>query len=175
MAKSNGPVENTKPVETAALHGAGETWVEENAKLIVGLMVVLIVVGLGYAGMQILGKRQERTAQDEYYAVAQKYEKAKGEFDQAKFEQFAPAGQAKTGGKAASGDLEKDYGTVITDLDKIAREHAGTTAGAQAAILAGDTYLQYKQPDKAVELARLTSDKLSDSHTLNHLSRMLLG
>lgn len=169
------PVASGQTVNTAALHTGARGWVEENAKLIVGALALLIFAGIVFAVMQFIGRKQERAAQEAYYSVAVKFEKAKGEFDQAKFEQFAPAGQEKGTAKAATGDLEKDYGTVITDLEKIAREHAGTTAGAQAAILAGDTYIQYKQPEKAVELARMTSEKLNDTHTLKHLSNMLLG
>ncbi|HVK62637.1 MAG TPA: tetratricopeptide repeat protein [Bdellovibrionales bacterium] len=163
-----------KPAQTAPAVNPTH-WAEEHAKLIVSVAVGAIVVALGFIGWQYLGKRQERTAQDAYYAVAQKYEKAREEFERAKFNEFAPADQKTPGAKAATGDLQKDYGTIVTDLESVARDHAGTAAGAQAAILASNTYIEYKQPEKAIEISRMTADKLSDSHTLKQLTNMMLG
>ena len=75
----------------------------------------------------------------------------------------------------ASGDLEKDYGAVISDLETVARKRAGTTAAAEASILLADTYLNYKKPERAVEFAQLASEKLGSRNTLSALARVLWG
>jgi tetratricopeptide (TPR) repeat protein len=160
----------TTQVAAAQIH-----WAEEHAKAITGFIVFLLICGAAYMAMGFFAKRQERAATEEFYSVAAKFHKAKEEYDQAKYRDAAPKGEKVPDGKVATGDLQKDYGTIVSDLEKIARDRAGTSAGAEAGILAGDTYLQYKQPDKAVELARLNIDKLSDGQTLKHLSSMLLG
>ena len=158
---------------------SGVSWAEKNAKLIVALLVIAILGGLGYAGLQWVGRKQERAAQEAYYAAESKFTKLKEGFERAKFKAFMPE-QSKDDPKAppavaATGDLAKDYGTVIDDLDRIAHEFAGTTGGAQAGILAGETYLSYKQADKAIAVVQVAAQKLKPTQTLQQLSQVLWG
>lgn len=168
-------VRNADPLQ-AGLAG-GLNWVEENAKLVAALVVIAILGGIGYIGLQLVGKRQERQAQEAYFAAEAKYAKIKEGFERAKFKAFLPPEQqaSQPDAQAASGDLSKDYGTVVADLEKVAKDYAGTTASAQAALLAADTYLQYKQADKALELAQIPAQKLSKDHTLHHLGSVMWG
>lgn len=156
---------------------SGFNWVEDNAKLFVVLIIIAVLGGIAYASLQYVNRRQETQAQEAYYKAEAPFMKKKEEFERAKFKDFMPAEQAKAqpAAVAASGDLAKDYGSDLQGLETVAKEHAGTSAGAQAAILAGETYLTYKQPDKAIELAQIPATKLSASHTLGQLSRVLWG
>ena len=97
-------------------------------------------------------------------------------FEKSKFKAFMPADQVDKGpSEVATGDIAKDYGPLITGLESTAREYAGTAAGGQAAILVAQTYLQYKNPDKAAEYAQLSALKLPKDHTLAVLGRILWG
>lgn len=158
---------------------SGLDFFEENAKLLAVLVVVAILAGLGYVGFQYVQKRQERSAQDAYYAVEARFTKLKEGYDRAKLQALMPGSvppaDAKNESKPASGNLEQDYGSVLGDLEKVAREHAGTTAGAQASILLGETYLEYKQPEKAVEIAQVSAKSLGAGSLAGSLSRVLWG
>ncbi|MES2964988.1 MAG: tetratricopeptide repeat protein [Bdellovibrionota bacterium] len=154
-------------------------WVEDNAKVVVAVLVIAILASIGYAGLQWVGRRQERAAQEAYYMAESKFTKLKEGFDKAKFKAFLPP--TKTDDPSApketpaSGDLAKDYGTVLGDLEKIAKDHAGTAAGAQAGLLVADTYVSYKQPDKAIEYVQVAATKLKPNQTLQQLSVMMWG
>ncbi len=154
----------------------GFNWIEDNAKIVVAVIVIAVLGGLGYAGVQIVSNRQEKAAQNEYYKVEAPFLKKREAFEKTKFKAFMPAESAdKTPGEIATGDLAKDYGALITGLETTAKEYSGTAAGGQAAILTAQTYLDYKQPDKAVEYAELAATKLPKGHTLGLLATVLWG
>lgn len=155
----------------------GLSFVEDNAKVFVALAVIAVIAALGYLGFQFVEKRQEQAAQEVFYGVEAKYNKIHEAFERAKFQSIMPdlAQKDKDAPKAATGNLEQDYGTLIADLEKVAREHSGTAGGAQAAILAAETYLSYNQPDKAIEVIQLPAKNLPSKHLLTGLSKMLWG
>lgn len=157
---------------------SGLNWMEDNAKVVVALIVIAILASIGYAGLQWVGRRNERQAQEAYYAAESKYTKLKEGFDRAKFKAFMPPTQENDPAvkeTPATGDLAKDYGAVIGELEKVAKDHAGTAAGAQAGLLAADTYVSYDQPDKAIEVVQLAANKLKTNQTLQQLSVMMWG
>lgn len=155
------------------------SWIEHNSAIVVGLIAVIVLGAIVYSVSIWWSGRAEKKAQEAYYAVESKYAKIKEGFDRAKYKALMPQAAAgkddKSASPAASGDLAKDYGTVISDLEKVARDHAGTAAGAQAAILAADTYLNYQQPDKAIEIARAGAQSMSEKNMLASLVKMELG
>lgn len=152
-------------------------WVEDNAKVIAALVVLLVLAGIAHVAFNAYWDRQERKAQGEYFAAESKYAKLKEGFDRAKFKGLVPTPKTATPEKAeaATGDLAKDYGSVLPELEKVAKDRDGTTAGAQAAILVAETYLEYKQADKAAEYAQLPAKSLAKSNVLAPLSQVLLG
>lgn len=160
----------------------GMSFLERNAKVVLALAIVAILAGLGYAGLQFVQSRQERVAQNAYYDAEKDYVKIRDGFDQARFRTLRPevrpdapqAEDARTSAPA-TGDLEKDYGSVLAKLEAVALEHKGTAGGAQAAILVAETYLNYNQPDKAVEFARIPAESLPAGHVLGTLAKTLLG
>lgn len=156
-------------------------WVEHNSKVVVALVAVAFLAAIAYVIFNSFKSYQERSAQKDYYAAELKYTKLREGYDRAKFKAMMPPGAAaaedktKTPDAPASGDVTKDYGAALSDLEKVARDHAGTSAGAQAAILAGETYLEYKQADKAAEVLQLPVKALSDKHLLANLAKMAYG
>lgn len=152
---------------------AASSWIEKNAKLLAGLIAVAILVGIGFIISEWLGSRAERKAQEAYYAIEAKYTKIKEGFDRAKLGALAQDTKEKP--QLPSGDLNKDYGTISSELESFARENAKTSAGAQAAILAANLYLTYQQPEKAVEIAQIPATNLSGNRLLANLAKILWG
>jgi hypothetical protein len=168
-------VKNPDAVQKQIL--GGWHWVENNAGIVFGLAGLLLLGGIIWVVMNWMGDRKEAKAQEAYYAVESKFMKIKDGFDRAKYSALMPglAGQTKAEDKAASGDLTKDYGALMTDLEKVARDHAGTAAGAQAAILAADTYLAYNQATKASELAQIPAKNMKAQTLPGSLARVVWG
>ena len=154
-------------------------WVEDNVKVLAGLLVILVVGGIVYVCAQAYNDHQEKKAQTDYFAVESKYTKLHDGFEKAKYKAMMPAATAPKDAPgdsaAASGDLAKDYGSLPADFEKVAHDHSGTAAGAQAALTAGQLYLEYKQADKAVELAQMPVKALGKNDLLAQLSRVLWG
>lgn len=152
-------------------------WVEDHAKILAAVLVLLVIAGLAHVAFHSYWDRQERKAQAEYFAAESKFAKIKEGFDRAKYKGLIPPSKTnpEKADTPATGDLAKDYGSVLPELEKVARERSGTAAGAQAAILVGETYLEYKQADKAAEFAEMPVKALSKSNVLNPLGRVLWG
>ncbi len=170
-------IKNADAVQSAL--AGGFNWAEQNSKIVVALLVIAVLGAAGYAGLQWVGRRQERSAQEAYYGAESKYTKLKEGFDRAKFKAFMPPTQKDDPSApkevAASGDLTKDYGPAMNDLEQVAKNFAGTAAGAQAGLLVADTYISYKQPEKAIEVSQIAATKLKPSQTLQQLSQMMWG
>lgn len=152
-------------------------FVEHNAGAFASVIVLALVAAAAYGIWNWFGARQERAAQRDYYKVEASYTKIKEGFDRAKYKSLMPPTAAKDEkpSQPATGDLAKDYGTVPADLEKIARENAGTSAGAQAAILAADLYMTYKQPEKAISVAETAAKGMGKNTVLGGLSKMIWG
>jgi tetratricopeptide (TPR) repeat protein len=178
-SNSNGapplPVHNPDQIQKTLLDGV--SWVQRNMKVLVAVGVVFVIAAVAHIVAHSFWDYQERKAQEAYYAAESKFTKLKEGFDRAKLQAMMPAGmgQSQATDKPATGNLEADFGALITEFEKVAREQAGTAAGAQAAIVAAETYLEYNQPEKAAEVAGIAVQKLNKKHLLNHLARIQLG
>ena len=154
------------------------SWIEKNSHVVVIALELAVVGALGTSVWNWWTARMEKKVQESFYTVEAKYTKIKEGFDRAKFKAMMPAmvqKDDKTNDPAATGDLAKDYGSIPGDLEKIAREHAGTAAGAQAAILGADLYLAHQQADKAIELAQIPAKSMGDKYMLANLAKILWG
>jgi predicted negative regulator of RcsB-dependent stress response len=167
-------VKDADAVQGQLLHSAH--WIEDNAKMVIVLITIAIVGGIAYAAWAGLTNRQERIAQEAYYKAEAPFMKKREAFEKTKFKAFMPANPAdKTPGETASGDIVKDYGSNLTEMESVAKDYAGTTGGSQAAIFVAQTYMDYKNADKAIEYAQLPALKLGKDHTLSQLGRILWG
>jgi len=167
-------IKNADAVQGQLLEGAH--WLEDNAKLVFAIITVAILAGLVYSVWTVIEKHQEKAAQEAYYSAEAPFAKKRDAFEKTKFKAFMPPDQNdKTPGEVATGDLAKDYAIVLPPMEKVAKDYAGTAGGSQAAILVAQTYLEYKNPDKAIEFAQIPATKLSKNNTLAVLGKMLWG
>lgn len=154
-------------------------FLEANKGLVAGLVVIAALAGVGVVGWEFFSERKEISAQESFYSVEKTYSEKREKFDQAKY-------GALTGGKVdemikagtavrASGDLAKDYGTTIEELEAFASEHKGTTAGVQASLLAAETRIQYQQPDQAAASLDTAVKSTKANSLVGGLARMAQG
>lgn len=141
--------------------------------VVIAVIAAVAIGGIGYATNGALKSRAELKAQNAFFPLEKSYTEIREKFDQAKFAHLT--GQKSEGAVKASGDLAKDYGTLIEDLEAFAKTHAGTAAGIQAAMIAAETRMTYDQ----AELAGTTLDSLvkdtKASNLMGALVRMANG
>lgn len=140
------------------------------------VIAVALLVTAGFIGWSLVGTLQTRTelkAQNELFNLEKQYTEKKEKFDQARFAELA--GQKQEGLTKASGDLGKDYGTLIDELEAFAKSHAGTAAGVQAAMMAAETRIAYNQADRATEALQTVSSASKASSLVGALAYMASG
>jgi predicted negative regulator of RcsB-dependent stress response len=152
-------------------------FIEEHAKILGALVVILVIGSLGYTVFNFVRSYQEKSAQEAFYTVEATYSKIKQGFDRAKYQKLMPNTKENSAdtSKVATGQLDQDYGSVIGELEKVAREHKGTAGGAEAALIAGQIYLEYKQPEKAIALHEATAKSLGSDKVLGGLVKIQWG
>ncbi len=166
----------------------GWSVVERNSKIVTTLVALLFLGAIVYVSMDFLNRRADRKGSEDLYKVEAQYLKLKDGFEKAKTPEPPPAKDptkdpkdktetAKTEPPAqpASGDLQKDYGSVLPGLEQVADKHAGQSAGAQAAVIAADLYLEYKDPDKAVAVLDKVVTKQSSNDLMYGVAHLLRG
>lgn len=154
-------------------------FLEKNKGLAIGVVTVAILVGVGVVGWDLISERKEKNAQEAFYAIEKDYTAKREKYDQAKFatltggkiEEMIKAGTAIR----ASGDLTKDYGTLVEDLEAFASKNKGTTAAVQASLIAAETRLQYKQAEQALQTLETSVSSTKANSLVGVLARMAAG
>lgn len=129
----------------------GFEWTTKHTTLVLSLLGVLVLVSGGYAAYSTISKRQEMDLQAKYYDLETVVNKKRADFEMAKNpppampDQPAPAATAKP-----TGDLQKDYGDVTTQLAEFAKEHPKSAAGSMAALNLASLQAEYNQTDAAI-------------------------
>lgn len=157
---------------------------EKNKAIVSGVVLLAMLGGLGYVGWDLYSVKKEKSAQEALYEVEKPFSDRREKYDQAKFAALsAAAGQdvkvadlVKAGTAViASGDLTKDYGNLIDDLEAFAKRYVGTAAGVQAALMAAETRLQYQQADQALATLEVSVQGTKANTLIGALSRMAIG
>lgn len=116
------------------------------SKPLAAVAVLAIVIAVGLLLADFLRERSEVAAAQALYQPQSEYTKLRNQYDSAKFPQDP---KATTKAVAATGDLQKDYGSVIPGFEKIIKEHPGTVAAGQAGVYLASIYLNYGKFDEA--------------------------
>lgn len=150
---------------------------ENHAKSIFIIAIAGLLGGLGYFGYKMVLDRIERKAQEAYYSVQVKLDPIQSEFERAKYQSLVKTESTKKEDKAKepSGNLQNDFGGLMTELEQVARQYPATSAGAQAAIGAAKTYLEYQKPDQAIEILQVVAAQAPKNRILSGLVDTLLG
>ncbi len=154
-------------------------WMEHNKGVVASIVGLAIVAGAGVVGWDFLSSHKEKKAQETFYEVEKLYSQKREKFDQAKFGALSGAkveDLIKAGTAARpSGDLAKDYGTVIDELETFATNNKGTTAAVQASLLAAETRIEYKQSEQALKTLETSVQATKANSLVGALARMASG
>jgi hypothetical protein len=136
----------------------------------------LILVGAAWAAIDHLQSSKEKSAQEKFALIDRKFQKIKEGFDKAEADGKAFAEAVKKDPKAAapttkvkSGDLEKDYGTVIPEFEAFVAGNLKSGAGGLAALTLCKIYEEYQKSD----LCLAVLEKMSGIDGKNFIGMML--
>jgi predicted negative regulator of RcsB-dependent stress response len=127
-----------------------------HGKWILGLVALGVVIAGVYGLTAGYKSSKEYKAQEVFGPLERKYNEKRQEFLRAesqknsKDEKSNPE-EAKKLAVPASGDLEKDYGSLVSDFEKILQEHKGTQAARMSALYLSEVYLDYKKIEEALK------------------------
>lgn len=127
-------------------------WVSKNSKLVVGVLVAAVLVGGGVAVVRYRQAHVQMELQEKFSLIERTVMEKKQAFEDAK-RGPAPGVKAPEAPKAiATGDIEKDYGHSVADLEMLVHEAPWSTAAQMAALLVADLRGEYGQNDAALKI-----------------------
>ncbi|MDG0816582.1 tetratricopeptide repeat protein [Bdellovibrio svalbardensis] len=160
----------------------GFVWTTTHSKIVITVVAAFIVVGTGISIAGYLSDKKETATQEKYFAVEKVYNEKRRGFEEAARAEVM-AGQAKDKktapafdpAKKASGDLQKDYGTVIPGFEALINEAPSTTAARMAALNLSNIYMEYKKTDEALATLQKVEKALNKSEATSALVYMQMG
>ncbi|MGZ3770532.1 MAG: tetratricopeptide repeat protein [Bdellovibrio sp.] len=161
----------------------GFVWTTAHSKIVIGAIVAFIVIGLGASLAGYFSEKKEVSQQEKYYLLEKSYTEKKRGFDEAARAEMNPAAAKKDkketpaadASKKASGDIQKDYGTVIAGFESFISESPNTRAAQMAALNLSDIYLNYKKQDEALAALQKVEKGLDKDGVLSALVWMQMG
>jgi predicted negative regulator of RcsB-dependent stress response len=146
-----------------------EKWIVDNAQLVVGLFVVVLVLSAAYGGYEIYSVRQEAKAQEALFEIESVLDKKQQELFEAESKKNATAkDQKKSDTQIAAPPktpetLQKDLGEPMAQLVSFIDDNKGSKASFIAAMTASDLYLEYKDPSQAAQILEKVVPHVSKS------------
>ena len=134
----------------------GFAWTTTHSKIVLGAIIAFVTIGLGASIASYLSEKKEISQQEKYFLLERAYTDKKASFEEAERAAQAASQDKKAptpdASKKATGDLTKDYGTVVTDFENFVNENPKTQAAQMAALNLTDLYGEYKNPDAALAI-----------------------
>lgn len=160
----------------------GFVWTTTHSKIVIGAFATFIVIGVGASLLNYFSEKKEVSQQEKYFLLEKNYTEKKRGFDEAARAELM-ASQAKDKksappfdpAKKASGDLSKDYGTVVTDFEAFINESPNSKAAQMAALNLSDIYASYKMNNEALSALQKVEKGLDNSDMLAALVWMQMG
>lgn len=151
--------------------------------LVLGLFGSFIIGGAIWYGIDYSNSQTEAKLQEKYYLVERAYEAKKKDFEEAAADAIKKnADKSKKNEKAepdapkkavASGDLENDYGKIVSDFNELVSQHPNSKAGMMSSIFLAEIYSNYKQTDKALAILEKVNTKNQAKDLLHALTLFL--
>lgn len=142
-------------------------WIVANKVIVVLLVGVIAFSSLGYVIYGQVKRGAQMKIQDQYYLIEKDYVKIKTDFDDAERQIQQEAAKAADKNKKASkkddapkpdpkkqatGDLDKDYGTVVGRFVELHTANPKLVPGKVTALVLADIYWEYKKLDLASQV-----------------------
>ncbi|UYL08164.1 hypothetical protein B9G69_014020 [Bdellovibrio sp. SKB1291214] len=172
-----------KPDQVTQTLREGFVWTTTHSKIVITAIFAFIVIGAGASLMGYLNTKKETETQGKYAVAEKAYTEKKRGFDEAARAEVlaSTAGKDKKNvpafdpSKKASGDVQKDYGTVIAGFEAVIADAPKTTAAQMAALNLSDIYITYKKFDDAVAALNKVEAGLNKSDLTSGLVWMQMG
>jgi tetratricopeptide (TPR) repeat protein len=160
-------------------------WIVANKVIVLLLVGVVAFSSLGYVIYGQVKRGAQMKIQDQYYLIEKDYVKIKSDFDDAERQAQQEAAKATDKNKKdakkdleskpepkkqASGDLDKDYGTVVGRFAELHAANPKLVPGKVAALVLADIYWEYKK----LELASQVLEKSLESSPKTLVDYMIL-
>lgn len=159
----------------------GFVWTTNHSKLVIGLIAAFIVIGGGTAIIQHFSQAKETALQTKYFTLEKNYNELHRNFTEANRAEATPvSGKDKKApavdpAKKASGDLTKDYGSVVAGFEALINEAPTSKAAQMAALNLSNLYLEYKKNDEALAVLHKIESGINKSSTIGALIHMQMG
>lgn len=160
----------------------GFVWTTSHSKMVIGAIAAFVVIGVGASLANYFSDKKEVSSQEKYFLLEKSYTDKKRGFEeaaraevmaaQAKDKKAAPAVDPA---KKATGDLEKDYGSVVAGFEAFINEAPNTKAAQMAALNLSDIYLSYKKNAEALTALEKVEKGLDKGDVLAGLVWMQMG
>jgi predicted negative regulator of RcsB-dependent stress response len=163
----------------------GFVWTTGHSKMVLGAIGAFIVVGMGVSLWSYFSTKKETSLQEKYYVVEKAYLEKKRGFEEAsraevmaaqaaKDKKAAPA-PAVDASKKATGDLQKDYGTVIPGFEALIADAPNTQGGRMAALNLADIYASYSKNEEALATLQKVEKGLGKNDAITALVLTQMG
>jgi tetratricopeptide (TPR) repeat protein len=135
-------------------------FVELHFKKTLAVFALIIIASSLWAYKKSADRQRESAAFANLYEVTKEYNKLKDQFAQALDDQQknpedpTPPPQDPNAPKPdpATGDLDKDYGSIVQKLHSFLDSHKGSNASLEAALVLSEIYEEYARPEKGAEV-----------------------
>lgn len=155
-------------------------FLELHFKKILAAFALIIIASSLWAYKKSVDRQRETAAFSELFEITKEYETIKTKFADAQ-EPADPKKDEKGNPLEApakqkpSGDLGKDYGSVVPDLEQFLDSAEGRNASAEAALILSEIYEEYGQPLKGAEALSKVAKKLKHQNILHEVVSMRAG
>lgn len=140
--------EARKPDAVTKTLKQGFEWTATHSTLAAAAVGVVVLALAGFFGIRALNHSQEMKLQEQLFVIEKEYNKKRDGFEQAA---SAPADTKEAVPAKATGDLEKDYGTLPNQFADFAKANPNTTTGGIAALYASELWSKHGKSDLAIE------------------------
>ena len=159
----------------------GFVWTTGHSKMVLGVIIGFVVLGGGYSLWNVWAEKKEVSQQEKYFILEKAYNEKKRSFDEAlRAETLAAASKDKKvapadTNKKASGDLDKDYGTIPADFQAMIEAVPHTKAAQMAALNLSEIYSSYGKNEEALTALDKVSKGLGSTDAISALVWMQTG
>jgi lipopolysaccharide biosynthesis regulator YciM len=162
--------------------------IEVHFKKILVFFAIVIIAASAIVYKKSIDRANEKKAFNELYKITKNYDKKKADFTAAKEEISKKNDKTKPAPKEletankenknlvpATGDMQKDYGTEVKELEDFLASHKAKNASGEAALILSDIYSEYGLAEKGAEVVSQTLSQWNDKNVLYYVMQMRSG
>lgn len=159
----------------------GFVWTTSHSKIVISAFMAFVVIGGGWALLNMFSHKNELAQQEKYYVLERALNEKQRGYEEAKRSEEMAIQAKKTkeaqeaAAKKPTGDLEKDYGNLIGDLNAFIANDAGSMAAQMAALRLSDLYVEYDKTPEALSVLEKVEKSLGRKDVLTGLVLLKKG